>query len=386
MACGTVTEVDDRILLGETIVLADGLKSALAVDARANRGRGITPPEIETTVFGPKVAFVEDCEINLSLVRPQIRTPALHIETFILGKRNPRRVLMLYIDGLATEETVGHLRTRLKSINVGSLLQTNYLQSLLGISPWSPFPQAIHSERPDRVTGNLLEGRITLLFDGSPEAIILPMGFSDLFQSPADYYDHYTLTTLMRSFRLLAFLLATTLPALYVAIITYNYELLPTDLLFAVATARAGIPFPPVIESVLMVLLVDILQEGALRIPSKIGQTVGVVGGFVLGQAVILARLVSPLLVIVVAISVISSFAAPVPRGGPHAAAQVHTVGGGRHLIRNRDCRSVDGTPYTYGLTRDFRGGLLTPPCTATSFEPLRLCFPQAISEYTLRS
>ncbi|MBT9134457.1 MAG: Spore germination protein B1 [Firmicutes bacterium] len=315
MTCGTVAEVDDltqaldRLLLGETILLADGLRVAMVVDARASRG--ITPPEIETTVFGPKLAFVEDCETNLSLVRQQIRTPALHIETFTLGKRNPRRVFMLYIDGLATEETVNHLRMKLQSINVGSLLHTNCLQSLLGISPLSPFPQAIHSERPDRVSGNLLEGRIALFLDGSPEAIILPMGFSDLFQSPADYYDHYAVTTLTRTFRLLAFLIATTLPALYVAIITYNYELLPTDLIFAVATARAGIPFPPVIESVLMVLLVDILQEGALRIPSKIGQTVGVVGGFMLGQAVILARLVSPLLVIVVAISVISSFGAP---------------------------------------------------------------------------
>ena len=317
VACGTVAEVADlslaldHILLGETVVLVEDLDVALVVDARASRGRVIAPPEIETTVFGPKIAFVEDCEMNLSLIRQQIRSPDLHVETFVLGTRNPRRVLMLYIAGLATDETVDQLRSRLKAIHVGSLLQTNYLQQMLGISPWSPFPQAIHSERPDRVSGNLLEGRIALLLDGSPEAIILPMGFSDLFQSPADYYDHHLLTSLMRSLRLLAFFIATTLPALYVAIITYNYELLPTDLLFAVATARAGIPFPPVIETVLMVVLVDILQEGALRIPSKVGQTVGVVGGFVLGQAVILARLVSPLLVIVVAVSVISSFAAP---------------------------------------------------------------------------
>lgn len=315
LTCGTITEVDDRIkaldciLLGEALVLCDGLKAALAVDARAYRGRVVAPPAIETTVFGPKVAFVEDCELNLSLVRQQIRTCALRIETFTLGKRNPRRVLMLYIDGLATEDTVGQLRQKIASIDVAGLLQTDYLHSLLGVSPRSPFPQAIQSERPDRVSGNLLEGRIALFLDGSPEALILPMGFSDLFQSPADYYDHYMVTTLMRSFRLLAFLIATTLPALYVAIITYNYEVLPTDLLFAVATARAGIPFPPVIESILVVLLMDILQEGTLRIPSKIGQTMGVVGGIVLGQAVILARLVSPLLLIVVAVAVLSSFA-----------------------------------------------------------------------------
>lgn len=317
LTCGTITEVDtrddavNRLMLGETMVWADGLKSALAVDARAYRGRSVTHPEIETTVFGPKVAFVEDCELNLAFVRQLIRTPTLCIETFTLGRRNPKRVLMLYIDGLATEDTVTQLRSKLESINVADLLQTDYLHSLLGVTPWSPFPQAIQSERPDRVAGNLLEGRIALFLDGSPEALILPMGFGDLFQSPADYFDHYMITTLMRSLRLLAFLIATTLPALYVAIITYNYEVLPTDLLFAVATARAGIPFPPVVESALMLVLVDILQEGTLRIPSKIGQTVGVVGAFVLGQAVILARLVSPLLVIVVAVTVVSSFATP---------------------------------------------------------------------------
>lgn len=317
LACGTITEVDtrddalNRLLLGEAIVLTEGLKTALAVDASAYHGRAVAPPEVETTAFGPKVAFVEDCDLNLSLVRQQLRTPALRIETFTHGKHSPKRLLVLYIDGLATEDTVVELRQRLDALNVGSLQQTNYLHSLLVSRPWSPFPQAIQSERPDRVAGNLLEGRIALLLDGSPEAIILPMGFSDLFQSPVDYYDHYLLTTLQRALRALAFLIATTLPALYVAIITYNYEVLPTDLLFAVATARAGIPFPPVIESVLMVVLVDILQEGTLRIPSKIGQTMGVVGGIVLGQAVILARLVSPLLVIVIAFSVICSFAAP---------------------------------------------------------------------------
>jgi len=301
----------ERILLGETVLLAEGLKVALVVGTRASIGRTTSTPEIETTVFGPKVAFVESLETNLALIRQQVPAPTLRIETFDLGRRNPRRVMMFYLTDLATRETVAELRQKIKDIDVGSLLETEYLHTLIGKSPWSPFPQAIHTERPDRVSGNLLEGRIALLLDGSPEAMILPTGFSDLFQSPGDYYEHHLVTTLMRALRMVAFLLSTTLPAFYVAITTFNYEVLPTDLLFAVASARAGIPFPPVIETVLMLVLVDILQEGALRIPAKIGQTVGVVGGFVLGQAVILARLVSPLLVIVVSVSVISSFATP---------------------------------------------------------------------------
>lgn len=256
----------ERILLGETVLLAEGLKVALVVGTRASIGRTTSTPEIETTVFGPKVAFVESLETNLALIRQQVPAPTLRIETFDLGRRNPRRVMMFYLTDLATRETVAELRQKIKDIDVGSLLETEYLHTLIGKSPWSPFPQAIHTERPDRVSGNLLEGRIALLLDGSPEAMILPTGFSDLFQSPGDYYEHHLVTTLMRALRMVAFLLSTTLPAFYVAITTFNYEVLPTDLLFAVASARAGIPFPPVIETVLMLVLVDILQEGALRV------------------------------------------------------------------------------------------------------------------------
>ena len=196
-------------------------------------------------------------------------------------------------------------------MQVDELREASSLGGIIGVSPLSPFPQAIYTERPDRVAGNMLEGRVAILVDGSPEALILPVGFSDLFQSPADYYNHTFVAALMRILRILGFFLATTAPALYVAIITFNYELLPTDLVFSVAAARSGIPFTPIIEALAMVGIVDILQEGATRLPSKIGQTVGVVGGFVLGQAVIQARLVSPLLVIVVAVAVIGSFASP---------------------------------------------------------------------------
>lgn len=304
-------KVIDVLVIGHTALLIDGLNAVITIDTRAQLGRSTTTAEIETTILGPKVAFVEGCEANLSLIRQRVRTPKLRVESFVFGKINTSRAFVLYVEDQATQEIVQELRERLQSVSVDELKEINYLESIIGISPYSPFPQAIYTERPDRVSGNLLEGRIAILLDGSPEALILPAGFSDLFQSPADYYNHSAVAALMRTLRVVGFFLATTSPAIYVAIIAYNYEVLPIDLAFSVASARAGIPFPPIIEALSMVAIVDILQEGATRLPSKIGQTVGVVGGFVLGQAVIQARLVSPLLVIVVALSVIGSFATP---------------------------------------------------------------------------
>lgn len=301
----------DGLLIGRAVVLVDGLKVALEIDARAKIGRSTTTAEIETTVLGPKAAFVEDSEVNLSLLRERVHSPKFHMEQFLLGSISSSRAFMVYIEGIAPEEIVNEMRERLQSVNVKALNDLSYLENIIGISPLSPFPQAIYTERPDRVSGNILEGRVAILLDGSPQALILPTGFSDLFQSPDDYYDHSLITSLMRILRFAGFFVATTLPALYVAAVTYNYELLPTNLTFAIASARAGLPFPPIIEALAMVGIVDILQEGATRLPSKIGQTVGVVGGFVLGQAVIQARLVSPLAVIVVAGSVIGSFATP---------------------------------------------------------------------------
>lgn len=317
VASSDVKEINDLrqaeslLLDGWAMILISGQNPILGVVAHGNFGRAVTTAETETTIFGPKQAFIETLAINLALLRQKLKTSKLRAESFVIGSKMSTNVMFIYIDGVTPENIVTEARERLLQVDVDELLDSSYLEPLMGFSSLSPFPQALYTERPDRVAGNLLEGRVAILVDGSPEAMILPVGFSDLFQVAGDYYGRPPAVTLIRALRALAFFLATTLPALYVALVSYNYEILPTDLTIPVASFRTGIPFPPAIEVFLMLLIVDILQEGATRLPTKVGQTVGVVGGFVLGQAIIQAGLVSPLLLIAIAISLIGSFAMP---------------------------------------------------------------------------
>ncbi len=302
----------ERLLLrGDALLLIKGYRPVIVCNVRAAVGRAVTTAEVETTILGPKQAFVEQLPTNVALIRQKLRTSRLRIKSKVLGSETNTPVVMLYLEGVAPSQMLEELEQRLNRIEVAEILDVSYLAELLSVSPLSPFPQAIYTERPDKVVGNLLEGRVALLADGSPEALVLPAAFSDLLQSPGDYYSRSSLALLLRTLRTLAFIVASTGPALYVAIITFDYELLPTDLIIPIATARSGLPFTPVQEALLMLLLVDILQEGAVRLPARIGQTLGVVGGLVLGQAVVQANLVSPLLLIVVAASVIGSFAMP---------------------------------------------------------------------------
>jgi len=311
---GTVTSVEHGVALllnNCALFVLKSLNTVLYAEVTSSTGRAIFPPTSETTIAGPQEAFVERIMTNLTLVRQRLKTSALKCVNYRIGKKTQTSLYLLYMDGIAPDEMVRKMQDRLSSLHIGEILDVSYLESLIGISPLSPFPQAFYTQRPDKVAGNLLEGRLAILLDGSPQALIAPAAFTDLFQSPADYYSRTTNTVLVRILRLIGFLLATTLPGLYISLVSFDFEILPTNLAIPIASFRAGIPFSPVVEVLLMTVIVDILQEGATRLPTKIGQTLGVVGGFVLGQAVIQAKLVSPLAVIVVATSVIGSFTLP---------------------------------------------------------------------------
>lgn len=314
---GEITEQDDlrkaeqSILQGHTVLLIDGLNKALAINLRAKVGRDVTTAEIESSLLGPKAAFSESIQANLAMIRHRLRSPNFRVETFMIGTKSIAHVQLLFVEGVVPPGVLSAARSRLQQLQVDEVNDISQLGELMEVSPLSPFPQGLFTERPDKVSAYLLEGRVAFLFDGDSEALILPVAFSDLFQSPEDYNVRSLAALLLRTIRVVGFVVATILPGLYVALVSFNYEVLPSGLALSVAEARAGIPFPPVVEGMVMFVLVDILQEGTTRLPSKIGQTVGVVGGLVLSQAVIQARIVSPLMIIVVATSVIGSYAVP---------------------------------------------------------------------------
>jgi hypothetical protein len=306
-----LADAERKLLLGFAVILLQGYRPLLTCDVRANVGRGIETAMVEATVFGPKQSFGELLGANTALIRQMIRSPDLKLERLCLGRITQTPIHVFYLEGAAPPEMVQEIRRTLHSIEVGELIDPGQLAELINPRPLSPFAQELLTERPDRVVGNLLEGRVAILVDGSPLALITPTAFTDLFQASDDYYDRSLASMIFRMLRVLAFFLATFGPALYVMVVTFDYAVIPTDLIIPIAEARSGLPLRPVEEALLMLVVVDILKEGSLRLPSRIAQTVGVIGGFVLGQAVIQANLISPLLIIVIAISIIGSFSLP---------------------------------------------------------------------------
>ena len=273
--------------------------------------RSVEEPLGESVVRGPRDGFTETLLTNETLVRRRIRNPRLWFERMVLGEVTQTTVSIGYIKGIADEAMVEEVRQRLKRIKVDSILESGYLEEYIQDSPWAIFPQIIRTERPDIVAGNLLEGRIAVFTDNTPFVLVLPITLNQLLSSPEDYYERFPTGTLIRLLRFVSFLISLTLPAIYIAITTYHQELLPTDLILAIASARQGVPFPALVEALIMETVFEILREAGIRLPRVIGQAVSIVGALVIGDAAVSAGLVSPAMVIVVATTAIASFATP---------------------------------------------------------------------------
>lgn len=301
----------ETLLSGNTALLLNGVGAALVVETKGFEFRPITEPVRETTIRGPQESFTEVLRINTSLIRRKIRTPLLRMDHLEVGRLTRTTVVIAYIRGIASDNLVEEVRNRVQRVDIDGILDSGYLEGFIQDSTWSPFPQVQWTERPDIAAANLLEGRVVLIVDGSPNALIVPATFWRLFQSAEDYYERSIFALVLRLLRHVNLMVALLLPALYVSIVNYHDELIPTTLLLTIAASRAGIPFPTFVETLVLEIVFEALREAGVRLPRPTGQAVSIVGALVIGLAAVQAGVVSAPVVIVVAVTGVASFALP---------------------------------------------------------------------------
>ncbi len=318
LAVTEVSEVTDypavlsHLSSGDCVLLVDGHATALSCSARGWAERGVDEAPSESTVRGPRDGFIETLRTNTGFIRRRIGDARLRVDELQVGRLTETAVDVVYIEGLAPPGLVDEVKARLKRIDTDSILESGYLEEFIEDDPRSPFPQVLRTERPDRVAGNLLEGRVAILTDGTPFALIVPAGFASFIMSPEDYYERYLIGSFLRLLRYASFFIALVLPSLYIAVTTFHQELLPTPLILSIAAQREGVPFPAFVEALLLELAFDVLREAGQRLPRLIGPTISIVGVLVIGQAAVQAGLVSPFMVIVVAFTGIASYTTPI--------------------------------------------------------------------------
>ncbi len=301
-----------RISRGEMAVLFNGTGQALLCSLQGFITRSITEPEAETVIRGSREGFVESIITNISLLRRRLPTPHFWIEGFEVGHLTRTKVALAYIKGLAAEQLIGEVRSRIKGINIDGVLESGYIEDYLQDQPLTIFPQVFRTERPDRVAAGLLEGRAAILVDNTPFTLVVPNDLPSMVQGPDDYYELVPIGAFLRLLRSIAFTLSILLPGFYVAVLNYHQEMMPAGLLLKIIQSREGTPFPLALEIFLMEGVFEILREAGLRLPKAIGPAITIVGALIVGDAAIRAGLVSPAAVIIIAFTAISSFTVPV--------------------------------------------------------------------------
>ncbi|OTX97884.1 spore germination protein [Bacillus thuringiensis] len=308
-------KIEDMVLKGHAIIqLNQQDQKCMLANIAIDTYRAPSPPLNESTVIGPQEGFVEDIDTNINLVRKRLPVLDLQTKEMIVGEFSKTKVVMMYLDNLAEKENVDFLEESLRALEYDQINDSAYIQELMGEK--SIFPLYINTERTDRVTKALIDGKIAIFVDGSPSVLLTPVSYFDFFISPEDYNVSWLYATFSRILRLIAVLFSICATPLYVAVLNYHYELIPSDLLETLILSRAQVPFPPLIEALFLELAIDLLREAGARLPMKVGQTLGIVGGIVIGQASVQAGLTSNILLIIVALSALASFITPIYKMG----------------------------------------------------------------------
>lgn len=299
------------VLSGDTGIMVDGNTQALTLGIRGPEKRSVDEPEGEAVVRGPREGFIENIRTNTSLLRRKLKTPRLKMKSLVIGRETNTNLVLAYLEGIADRELVEEVTRRISVIESDGILESGYIEELIQDNIYSPFPQVQYTERPDTVAGALLEGRVAILVDGTPMALIVPTTFWIMLQANEDYYERFQMATLIRWLRYLFLLISLLTPAAYVAITTFHQQMLPTTLLLSIAAARESIPFPAIVEALIMEISFEALREAGVRLPKTVGQAVSILGALVVGQAAVEAGIVSAPMVIVVSITGIASFTVP---------------------------------------------------------------------------
>jgi spore germination protein KA len=370
---------------GNTILLIDGMENALVIDTQGLKQRAVEDSKIEPLVRGPREAFTESLGTNITLVRRRIKNPKLTLEMLQLGQQSKTDLCILYVKGIINPNLVQEIRRRLARINTDAILESGYIEQFIEDEPYSIFPTIGNSERPDTITAKMLEGRAAILVDGTPIALTMPMTFFEGFQSPEDYYSRPYLTSLIRLLRFSSFCISVYTPALYTALTTFHQEMIPTPLLLKIAATREGIPFPVALEMLLMGAIFEILREAGVRLPRPVGQTISIVGALVLGEAAASAGLISPLTIILTALTAVTGFMVPTHTDSTIILRVIFlllaSVLGGLgitlgllFLIPYLNSLRSFGTPYMYPLAtfslNGFKDFLIRAPIWAQSLRP----------------
>ncbi|SFJ58133.1 spore germination protein KA [Paenibacillus sp. UNC496MF] len=307
----SLRQIELEILKGFVVLCVDGQSESILANVAGGNVRSVEQPSTENTVRGPRDSFTEILNTNTSLIRRKIRSSRLKIDGMTVGDITRTSIAIAYINGLANERVLREIKARIQSIHTDELLESGNIEQFIEEKPFSPFPQFLATERPDYVVSALLQGQVAILTDGSPFVISAPMTFWGFLQAGEDYYERVVYANLIRMIRLLFSMIALLLPSLYVALTTFHQQMIPTNLLLSIAAAREGVPFPALVEALIMEITFEGLREAGVRLPKQVGQAVSIVGGLVVGQAAVQAGIVSAPMVIVVSLTGIASFTIP---------------------------------------------------------------------------
>ena len=299
------------INMGNSILIVDTIDNAFDIDAKGFKQRSINSPQNEIVVRGSQEAFVENIRTNTSMLRRIVNNENLVIENCSVGKISKTKIAICYLADIANNDLVAEVKYRVNNLDIDYLISSGQLEQLIQDNGSSLYPQLIATERPDKVSIHLLEGRVAIIVNDTPYVLVAPGVLSDFMSSPEDTNYKFQFSNMLKFIRLIAIFFALYLPGIYVAVTSYHHELLPTELLFTIEAARETVPFPVIFEILLMEISFELIREAGVRVPSPIGPTIGIVGGLILGEAAVSANLVSPILIIIVAITAICSFSIP---------------------------------------------------------------------------